>query len=599
MKLTNIQDNVQKNADAIASVLGVDVTVTDNNLFRIAGTGKYNNHIGEQVTNDGVFAHCLVNCVPYVVRNPKEDKVCKSCSKKNCDEYAEIVSPIIYDKRVYGIIGLIAFNEEQKRVLLGNEKNIIAFLNKMANLIVSQIIDKEKSNEIKLLISQLQTVINLMDSSVIITDSRGNINYYNKKANNLFHISSYNHKHIDKILLNVDIDSVFKYKKKFTNKDFSYKNNDLYLRGIINSKIYYSDANKNIESVVFFIEELSQFISSARNIISTNIVTEFDNIKYVSEKMQNVVNHAKKASRTDSTVLITGESGTGKEVFARALHYDSNRKKEPFVAINCSAIPENLFESELFGYEEGAYTGALKGGHPGKFELAHKGTLLLDEIGDMPLNLQPKLLRVLQDSKVMRIGGNRYIDVDVRIIASTNCNLEKKVQNKEFREDLFYRLNVIPILLPPLRDRPEDITLLANFFTNKYSSKLNKSVMRINEDALDLIKKYPWYGNVRELENALEYAVNMSDKTYIDIDSLPIKIKNFSSFSCCSNHLYSENIYTIDELERNEIKKAIKIYGFSTNSVNIICKKLGISRATFYRKVKKYNIISNQILIND
>jgi len=248
----------------------------------------------------------------------------------------------------------------------------------------------------------------------------------------------------------------------------------------------------------------------------------------------------------------------------------------------------------------------LKGGHPGKFELAHKGTLLLDEIGDMPLNLQPKLLRVLQDSKVMRICGKGYIDVDVRIIASTNCNLEEKVKNREFREDLYYRLNVIPINIPPLRERTEDIELLANYFVKKFSSKLDKNVEDIALEALNTIKNYQWYGNVRELENAIEYAVNMTDKSYIDIDSLPNKLKNEKNKDNLvknnSEELHTcecNSLRTIEELERNELKKAIKLYGLSNNSVNKICEELGISRATFYRKIKKYNLISHEIVINE
>lgn len=602
MILEKIRENVQQTAEAISSVIGVDVTVTNSKLKRIAGTGIYKDCINQQVSNDGVFAYCLDKHTPYIVRNAKEDAVCKLCSKnKNCHEFAEVVSPIIYNNKIYGIIGLIAFNETQKRLLLKNEKSILEFLNKMSNLLVNQIINKEKNNKIKLLISQLNTVINVIEKSVIITDNLGNINYYNQHANSMFKIDAIKSSNINDIFKNLNTNTVYSNKQNLKNKEFEYNFNNFKLRCIVNTKIYYDEISNDISTVIFIIEELNRLISSATNIISTNIITKFNNIKYTSKVMDNIIDLAKKASKTDSTVLITGESGTGKELFARALHYDSKRKKEPFIAINCSAIPENLFESELFGYEEGAYTGALKGGHPGKFELANNGTLLLDEIGDMPLNLQPKLLRVLQDSKVMRIGGKGYINVNVRIIASTNCNLEEKVKNKEFREDLFYRLNVIPITLPPLRERVEDIKLLVNYFINKYSQKLNKPVFDITDDALELINNYPWYGNVRELENALEYAVNMcdmSDNYIINCYNLPNKIKNYTKISVCTCST-NNKIYSLEELEKNEIKKAIKLYGISTEGIKTICDKLGISRATFYRKIKKYNIISNQILIND
>lgn len=602
MILEKIRKNVQQTAEAISSVIGVDVTVTNSNLKRIAGTGIYKNCINQQVSNDGVFAYCLNKHMPYIVRNAKEDTVCKLCSKnKNCHEFAEVVSPIIYNNKIYGIIGLIAFNETQKKLLLKNEKSILEFLNKMSNLLVNQIINKEKNNKIKLLISQLNTVINVIEKSVIITDNLGNINYYNQYANTMFKIDSIKLSHINNIFKNLNTNKIYNNKQELKNKEFEYNLGNFKLRCVVNTKIYFDEISNDINTVIFIVEELNRLISSATNIISSNIITKFNNIKYTSNIMSDVITLAKKASKTDSTVLITGESGTGKELFARALHYDSKRKKEPFLAINCSAIPENLFESELFGYEEGAYTGALKGGHPGKFELANNGTLLLDEIGDMPLNLQPKLLRVLQDSKVMRIGGKGYINVNVRIIASTNCNLEEKVKNKEFRDDLFYRLNVIPITLPPLRERVEDIKLLVDYFINKFSEKFNKSVFDITDEAITLINNYPWYGNVRELENALEYAVNMcdmSDNYKINRYNLPSKIKNYEKTSICMCSTNSK-IYSLEELEKNEIKKAIKLYGFSTEGIRTICSKLGISRATFYRKIKKYNIISNQILIND
>lgn len=603
MYLSHIKESVQKTAEAISSVIGVDVTVTDDMLIRIAGTGKYKHQIGEHVYKRGVFANCLQNNAPYIVRNAKEDEVCKVCSNDNCCEFAEIVTPIAKGNKVYGTIGLIAFNEYQKKLLLKNEEHIIDFLEKMANLVVGQIVDVQKSNEIKLLISQLQTVMNFIEKAIVIADNNGFINYYNEKFKSLFNVNVLEHSNINDILPIDDVKSIYKFGKDVTNKEFRYEKNGVAFRGTINSRIYFSKENNDkIEAVIFIIEELSQLITNARNIIATNVVTQFDSIIYKSSQMQDVINLAKKASKTDSTVLITGESGTGKELFARALHYDSYRKKEPFIAINCSAIPENLFESELFGYEQGAYTGALKGGHPGKFELAHKGTLLLDEIGDMPLNLQPKLLRVLQDGKVMRIGSKGYIDVDVRIIASTNNNLEEKVKNKEFREDLYYRLNVIPISIPPLRNRKEDIEILVYHFIRNYSEKLSKNVTDITSQALEQIKSYAWFGNVRELQNSIEYAVNMTEKTYIDIDSLPQKIKKTEI--CCfdiSHNYKTEKLCTIDELERNEIVKAIKIYGLHTNSITKICAELGISRATFYRKVKKYDIISisNQNLIND
>ncbi len=601
MNLIHIKDNIQKNAEAISSVIGIDVTVTDDKLTRIAGTGKYKDLIGQKVNEKGVFAHCLNTAKTYIVKNPKEDPVCKECANTNCSEFAEIVSPIKTCVEVIGAIGLIAFNKKQRELLLSMENNIVVFLEKIAESLVAQAIEKDRSIQVKILSTQMQEVINITQKSVVITDFDGNIEYYNDKANNLFGIKTNKHTTINELLLDIDTIEMSKLGEEIKGKEFSYEDAKISFRGIVDAKICkLDDSYDRVASVVYVIEELRQAIVSATNMINANIATEFDNIKHNSESMTEVIQLAKKASMTDSTILITGESGTGKELFARALHHDSKRKSESFIAINCSAIPENLFESELFGYEEGAYTGALKGGRPGKFELAHKGTLLLDEIGDMPLNLQPKLLRVLQDGKVMRISGKSYIDVDVRIIASTNSNLEEKVKNKEFREDLYYRLNVIPLHLPPLRERKDDLELLANYFINKFSKKLEKNIYAIDKSAIEIIKSYEWNGNVRELENAIEYAVNMSEKEFIDIDCLPVKIRNKKITQCEILAKESEVILQkIDDLEKRELIKAIKLYGLNGNAVKKICEKLGISKATFYRKIKKYNIISTEIRINE
>ena len=279
------------------------------------------------------------------------------------------------------------------------------------------------------------------------------------------------------------------------------------------------------------------------------------------------------------------------------MHYASDRKSEPFIAINCSAIPENLFESELFGYSEGAFTGASRGGHPGKFELADRGTLLLDEIGEMPLHLQPKLLRVLQDGKVTRVGGSRQIEVDVRIIASTNVNLEEKVRNREFREDLYYRLNVIPLDVPPLRARREDIGIMTSTFIEKFSRKLGKKVEGAEISVLRAIEAYEWEGNVRELENAVEYAVNMAEGSIISLRDLPPKLQEkgkdsnnqqgIEKVAAEQSEKQRTNIMNLEELEKMEIEKAMIYRENHGLTMDEMCNMLGISRATLYRKLRK------------
>ncbi len=239
-----------------------------------------------------------------------------------------------------------------------------------------------------------------------------------------------------------------------------------------------------------------------------------------SSAMDQIHQMIEKVADTPSTVLITGESGTGKEVVAKALHEGSSRKNKPFISINCGAIPENLLESELFGYDKGAFTGAV-GAKPGRFELAHEGTLFLDEIGDMPIELQVKLLRVLQNASFERVGGIKTIDVNVRLIASTNKDLSQAIEEGAFREDLFYRLNVVPMHLPPLRDRPEDIDELVSHFISIYNERLQKTVQKASLAVLEMLKVYPWPGNIRELENAIERTLLFAEGAVLQPGDLP------------------------------------------------------------------------------
>jgi Nif-specific regulatory protein len=252
------------------------------------------------------------------------------------------------------------------------------------------------------------------------------------------------------------------------------------------------------------------------------------NIVGNSHEMREVVEQTARVAQSDTTVIIRGESGTGKELFAEAIHYNSVRKDQPFIRVNCAAIPENLIESEFFGYEKGAFTGADTR-KKGRFELADKGTIFLDEVGDLSKMTQTKLLRVLQEQEFQRVGGTQTIKVDVRVIAATNADLEELIEKNKFREDLYYRLNVFSLHLPPLRERKTDILLLADHFMLKYSRKHKKSVKRISTPAIDLLMSYHWPGNVRELENCIERAVVMSDDQVIHSYSLPATLQSAES----------------------------------------------------------------------
>nr|WP_312291482.1 sigma 54-interacting transcriptional regulator [Clostridium chromiireducens] len=307
-----------------------------------------------------------------------------------------------------------------------------------------------------------------------------------------------------------------------------------------------------------------------------NIIGESDTILLAKAIVQ-------KAAHTSSNVLILGESGTGKEIFAHAIHSESNRHEGPFVKVNCAAIPSDLLESELFGYEAGAFTGAKKEGKIGKFEIANEGTIFLDEIGDMPLHMQVKLLRVIQEREVEKVGGVATKKINIRIIAATNRNLERLVSEGKFREDLYYRLNVVTIEIPPLRERGNDIILISNHLIKKLSVDLDKRVRGISKEAEQYLKTYEWKGNVRELENILERAINiMGDSEVINVDDLPKEITGKKA-SIIPKRLQD----IIEESEKNAIILALRA---SNGNKTKAAKILDIGRTSLYEKIEKYKI---------
>ena len=301
--------------------------------------------------------------------------------------------------------------------------------------------------------------------------------------------------------------------------------------------------------------------------------------------MKNVINKCKIIANSPSTILIEGESGTGKEILAQSIHNYSYRRNNRFVAINCGAIPANIIESELFGYEDGAFTGGRKGGKAGKFEAANGGTLFLDEVGEMPLDMQVKLLRVLQEGRITRVGGYKEIPIDIRIIAATNRDLKKEIENGTFREDLYYRLCVIPIIVPPLRERKKDIEELINHFLKSKSDKLGKSLPLMDRNLLKLFIDYKWPGNIRELENSIESYVNLDDAFNFNV-RLDVEIEENvnDSKNVCEKNI---TLHTLEHMERKMIEKAIFFFG---GNMTKAAKSLGISRNTLYLKIKRYNI---------
>ena len=351
----------------------------------------------------------------------------------------------------------------------------------------------------------------------------------------------------------------------------------------------------NKRNNVFIFEDMKKINKNIAEITSNTNVISLNDIYGNSIATKNLKENILKVADTSSTVLITGESGTGKELVARSLHSHSSRRDKPFVVINCSAIPDSLLESELFGYVKGAFTGADNSGRMGKFELANTGVIFLDEIGDMPLYLQAKILRVIQEKKIERIGSNKSVDLDIRIIAATNVDLEQKIREQKFRSDLYYRLNVIPIKLLPLRERKEDILPIVEKLIAKYNRVTNKYISTIDEDVKNVLLTYDWPGNVRELENVIELMFNMSgNSSILNKNLLPESLfkrdENKSLDFKLNEKEENSELEDFEIIEKRYILKALEKYGDTTEAKKSISDKMGIGLTTLYRKMKKFGI---------
>lgn len=562
--------------EAIHHVVHVEVTVVDRHYQRLAGTGLYANLVGHKVNTHSAFAKAMKTKESYIIEQPGEHPVCLDCEEKGqCCETAEVCCPIVLDGQAVGAIGLIAFDETQKQSLLSQRDYLLPFLENMANLIASKMKELSQAKELEIL-------TDAVDNPLLSIDESGRILRKNAAAECLS--SQFESDRFQGIFGDYALEKLLQGEDQFQVKTL--KNGqtfDLKAREIEENRQY-----------VVILKPVKEVIGYVNRYFSHGATTEFEDIWGEHPKLIQTKNFAEKAAGSTSSILILGESGTGKELFARAIHNASPRKDQVFLAINCAAIPESLLESELFGYEEGAFTGALKGGRIGRFEQAHKGTLFLDEIGDLPIHLQAKLLRVLQEGRIQKLGAQRDIPVDVRIVAATNQDLEKMVAEGSFRRDLFYRINVIPLEIAPLRDRLSDLPLLAKRFAAKSSQRLGKPRKNISKDSLETLKKYQWPGNVRELENVIEYMVNMSRGTELDLADLPPKLTEalataFETATLQNDYDWQEPV-TIEAWEQYLIQEAISKYGKSKEGIDQCCQVLGISRATLYRKLKTVSV---------
>ncbi|HWR40641.1 MAG TPA: sigma 54-interacting transcriptional regulator [Patescibacteria group bacterium] len=580
--LQKIQAAVQQVADAISSVLEMDVTIFDGQMVRIAGTGYHKASIGERVEGYSVGRQVIESGREYVVSDVEQDRACGVCDKRiDCLERAQLCCPILWGKEVIGVISLIAFSPAQQQMLVDRQERLLDFIRRMAELLAVKAAEAHTVARLLFMKNQMETVLNFVTEGIIAIDAGVRVINVNFAAERMLQVNGRDVAgfHLNEVFPGTPIAEVLKSGKGFTDREVKVWSNGRQHHYFVNA------------TPMMVAGEVAGVVASFRTARSwrpaetgTAALVRLTDLVGDSRALAQAQEEARKAAGSDVTVLLLGESGTGKELFARAIHGESRRREGPFVAINCAAIPENLLESELFGYEEGSFTGAQKGGKPGKFQIAHGGTLFLDEIADMPLPLQAKMLRALQDKTVDRLGGVRPQPVDVRIIAATNRELEELVRSGRFREDLYYRLHVFVLPLPALRQRRQDIAPLAEYFLRRHAEAAGRAGLCLTPAALAVLQSYEWPGNVRELDNALACAVVKAAGQGIDTGDLPEKLlKQEVSLRVSSAD---------EETEHRSVMQALERYGESVEGKKMAADSLGISIATFYRKLRKWKNLS-------
>lgn len=518
-----------------------------------------------------------------VVTQSRFDPLCEGCdSKENCREKAFLGTPVILQDRCVGVISLIAVTHEQQEHISDNLREFSDYVRHISTIFVSKLLEDQGPGDN---ISKIfATMIDNMDQGVLVVDDENRVQFVNQTAlktlgvvqNNIIgkpirfrpltFESNFTHGHMQHIVSWDDKSELI------IGQLHNIQGRQLFLMAFHQSHTSFSVANAPDEP------HIEQLVGECR----------------VMRQLKRLIS---RIAPSPSSVMVVGESGTGKEVVARAIHKLSGRRNKPFIAINCAAIPEQLLESELFGYVKGAFTGASANGKTGLIQAANTGTLFLDEIGDMPLMLQAKLLRAIEAREILPIGASSPIQVDIRIISATNQNLAQFIAEGKFREDLFYRLNVIPITLPPLRERQEDIELLVHYFLHLHTRRLGSVYPGIAPDVVEILRKHRWPGNLRELSNLMEYLVNVVPSgEVIDSTLLPPNLLNNGTTEQSDVTEVSEAHLSLDdaggtaleEMEKQMIREALSRH----NSKKQVADELGIGIATLYRKIKKYELLN-------
>ncbi|MBJ3592268.1 sigma-54-dependent transcriptional regulator [Salmonella enterica subsp. enterica serovar Saintpaul] len=581
--LMQIQPTIQRFARMLASVLQLEVEIVDENLCRVAGSGAYGKFLGRQLSsNSRLLRHVLETKQEKVVTHSRFDPLCEGCdSKDNCREKAFLGTPVIFQERCVGVISLIAVTHEQQEHINDNLREFSDYVRHISTIFVSKLLEDQGGNDS---ISKIfSTMIENMDQGVLVIDEDNRVQFANQTALKILGVAQ-----------NTMTGKSVKFRPLTFESNFTHGHMQHIVSWDDKSELIIGQLH-NVQGRQLFLMAFHQSHTSA----AVSLATDEPHIEQLVGEcrvMRQLKRLISRIAPSPSSVLIVGESGTGKEVVARAIHKLSERKNKPFIAINCAAIPEQLLESELFGYVKGAFTGASANGKTGLIQAANSGTLFLDEIGDMPLMLQAKLLRAIEAREVLPIGASSPIQVDIRIISATNQNLAQFIAEGKFREDLYYRLNVIPLTLPPLRERLEDIELLVHYFLHLHTRRLGLVYPGVTPDVVALLKQHRWSGNLRELSNLMEYLVNVVPSgEVIDSTLLPPNLINNAKapeqvmpvVNMMSALTDDANGTALEEMEKQMIREALSRH----NNKKQAADELGIGIATLYRKIKKYELM--------
>lgn len=522
----------------------------------------------------------------YIMDDIKNDNVpCQTCvNADTCRIKASIAVPMYDGKDVVGGICLYSYDSEGQEKIRNNSAEILAFVEKIVDMFITKAHEEQDRKLLNTANEQLRLLIESLDEAVVGLDEKNDIINVNTRFYRNFNIPKGSLKKARDLYVLFNNEKMREFleqclEDREPNKAaFKNKGNEV----ITIFKPVYVD--EEYRGAILYFKRGMDIYKDIKTIKDNYFNVTFDDIAGTSKKMLKVKADAKRFAKGPSNILITGKSGTGKEMFARAIHNASLVSDGPFVAVNCSAIPENLIESELFGHKEGSFTGSMKGGRIGKFQQADGGTLFLDEIAELPLHLQPKLLRALQEKRIQPVGSNESIPVNIRIISATNKDIRQMVDDGVFREDLYYRINVIPLELPELKDRKTDIPILLDVFLEKFNSVMDKNIVGFDIASRKALTEYSWPGNIRELQNVVEYAVNSCNGKYITTTNLPHNQKEMI------NEAVIKNVQPLKDIEEYYIMEALKIYGTTSEGKAKAAKALGIGRSSLYRKLAEYGV---------